>query len=213
MGFDNFIKKLADCDLIGMENWTMLPHMSSIWKSFISDVVPVLKEQTDIAKKTMFFDLADPEKRSEKDIKEAVALLEQFTREGFKTALGLNKKEACELVELYGESICNYKSYPLNKLAEKLYAHIGTEYIVIHPVDRACCISQNGYSEVKGPYCQKPLITTGAGDNFNAGFIYGFMNGYSDKECLLCGVCASGYYVRNAKSPTTAQLAEFISNL
>lgn len=38
----------------------------------------------------------------------------------------------------------------------------------------------------------KPIDTTGAGDSFNAGFIYGFLNGFDFKSCIIYGnACGS----------------------
>ena len=64
-----------------------------------------------------------------------------------------------------------------------------------------------------GPFVQQPKISTGAGDHFNAGFCLGRGAGANLEESLCTGVATSGYYVRNATSPTGKQLAEFIANL
>ena len=210
VGLERFTEIVDESGLVGMENWTMLPRMSDIWKHFLSEVVPQMK--TKPQEKTLFFDLADPEKRSEADIREAVDLIGAFTKCGFQTVLGLNKKEACEIAELYGHAIDDYKGYPLKELCLSLAKHIDACCLVIHPVDRACCYTKDTFYEVEGPFCEHPVLTTGAGDTFNSGFVLGWMNGYSLEECLLCGVGASGYYVRNAKSPETAELADFLKN-
>ena len=66
------------------------------------------------------------------------------------------------------------------------------------------------YFEVEGPFCANPKLTTGAGDNFNAGFIFGCLQGYDPADCLKLGVATSGYYVRNAHSPNLEQVRAFL---
>ena len=76
LGLDDFARIIDACDLVGMENWTMLPGMSGIWTHFLSDVLPRLtRPPRDIH---MFFDLADPEKRSKEDILSALSLIGAF---------------------------------------------------------------------------------------------------------------------------------------
>jgi hypothetical protein len=212
LGLDALVRIVDSCDLVGMENWTMLPGMSDIWTHFLSDVLPRLTRPPEGIH--MFFDLADPEKRDEKDILSALSLIGGFSKKGFQTALGLNKKEACEIAEIFGLPIEDYRAQPLRPLCAYLADRISVDCLVIHPVDSACCFSDDALSFTQGPFCENPVITTGAGDIFNAGFALGWMNGFSMEECLKCGVYASGYYVRRGKSPTAAELAGFIqSNL
>ena len=66
---------------------------------------------------------------------------------------------------------------------------------------------------VRGAVRQQPKISTGAGDHFNAGFCLGRVLGLGLEESLCAGVATSGYYVRNAQSPTGKQLADFIAKL
>ncbi|MEN6622079.1 MAG: hypothetical protein ABFD50_11065 [Smithella sp.] len=60
-----------------------------------------------------------------------------------------------------------------------------------------------------GPFCSRPKLTTGAGNNFNAGFILGQMLGCSDKECLLLGNANSGFYVRKTRNVSYEELIYF----
>ncbi|PID89184.1 MAG: hypothetical protein CSB01_03330 [Bacteroidia bacterium] len=63
---------------------------------------------------------------------------------------------------------------------------------------------------VVGPYTSTPKLTTGAGDNFNAGFCNGLLRGFTTEECLATGVNTSGFYVRNAHSPSKQELIAFL---
>ena len=208
VGLEEFIRIFDASALIGFENWTMVPRMSDIWSNVMVHVLPSLTRPT--REKTIFFDLADPEKRDGADIRTAIDLIGQFTEFGFQTVLGLNKKEACEIFELYDGKIGDYHALPLERLNCRLAERINVTCLVIHPVDRASCVLNGKFTCVDGPYCTDPVLTTGAGDNFNAGFITGWMNDFEPEECLLCGAATSGYYVRKGRSPSTGELAQFL---
>jgi sugar/nucleoside kinase (ribokinase family) len=64
-----------------------------------------------------------------------------------------------------------------------------------------------------GPFVEKPLISTGAGDHFNAGFCLGKLIGADNEISLQLGVGTSGYYVRTANSPSANELADFLHSL
>lgn len=61
-------------------------------------------------------------------------------------------------------------------------------------------------------YRVTPLDTTGAGDSFNAGYLYGFLNGLSPEECLraanFCGASSVQGYGGYEKVPDLKQLKE-----
>lgn len=63
-------------------------------------------------------------------------------------------------------------------------------------------------------YQVKAVDTTGAGDSFNAGFIYGFLKGKEIKDCLKCGNGCGAMSVTalggNTGFPTEAELINFI---
>jgi sugar/nucleoside kinase (ribokinase family) len=82
--------------------------------------------------------------------------------------------------------------------------------IVIHLVDCAAAIVDGKYYYTDGPYTPNPILTTGAGDNFNAGFCLGQLTGSSIQMSLILGVASSGFYVRHAISPTIEELANFL---
>lgn len=209
VGLERLKVLLKECDLFGLENWTMVPYMSDIWKRLLMDILPHLgkREQEPLA----FFDLADPEKRKDRDILEAIELIKSFSSY-FKVILGLNKKEAFEVARVLGvfpeESI--QEEVTLKQLNIAIAESMGIYCVVIHPVDCASAVVEGQYFETKGPYTSKPMLTTGAGDNFNAGFCYGQVLGLPVVESLITGVANSGYYVRNGKSPNIDELLDFL---
>ena len=56
--------------------------------------------------------------------------------------------------------------------------------------------------QVDSMFIKKPKLSTGGGDNFNAGLCFGQLAGLDFEESLYCANGTSGYYVRNAQSPT-----------
>jgi sugar/nucleoside kinase (ribokinase family) len=65
----------------------------------------------------------------------------------------------------------------------------------------------------QGTFDLKPIDTTGAGDSFNAGFIYGYLNGFSLEKCITYGnACGSISVTRigGATSCATLQEVEYL---
>jgi len=82
--------------------------------------------------------------------------------------------------------------------------------LLIHPID-SCYLFQDGNQfYLKGHVVAKPKITTGGGDNFNAGFCYGLLNSLSPEACMLTAMATSGAYVMYGESPTRASLINYI---
>ena len=210
IGVPKLIELINESKLLGLENWTMLPYMSEIWKGLLSEVLPHVKPLDQ--KRYVFFDLADPEKRTKEDIIEALNLIKSFS-DYFNVILGLNLKEAVEIADILGFEEYdpqNIKNIDLKKLVEQVAGKLGIYCLVVHPTTEAATVINGEYFQVTGPYTAKPKLTTGAGDNFNAGFCLGQMLDLSPEQSILLGVATSGYYVRNACSPTLGNVVEFL---
>jgi sugar/nucleoside kinase (ribokinase family) len=206
-GQDKFSAKFCESSLVGFVNWTMLPYMSQLWEALLKEVCPAIKGP----KRIIFFDLADPEKRTKEDILHALDLVGRFEKY-FDVILGLNEKEAHEIAEVYGLKLKSPKLESLMDCCVEIAARLKISTLVIHPVTCALAVSGGTAVSVPGPFVPRPLITTGAGDHFNSGFCLGKLLGFDNSMSLLTGVTTSGYYVRSGKSPTLAQLAEMISD-
>ena len=205
-GLEKFTAKLTSADLVAFVNWTMIPSMSDLWEAVLRDVCPALTAP----RRLMFFDLADPEKRTPKDILHALDLIGQFGRH-FDVILGLNEKEAMEIAEVCGVKPKASTPESLAKTAVGIAAHVRAGTVLIHPVKYALAVTDGKVSLAQGPYAPRPKVTTGAGDHFNSGFCLGKLLGLDNDLSLLAGVGASGYYVRTGQSPAIATLADFLN--
>ncbi len=208
LGIKKLAKIIGQSDLIGMVNWTMIPHMTHIWVKLQKHVLP--KTELNTKRPFVLVDFADPEKRERKDILEALDVLKGFSAYS-KVIFGMNLKEAHEIINVLGL----YKNdiptdIDLETLTRLIAEKMGIYCVLIHPVDRAAAVVGGKYYESPGPYTPTPILTTGAGDNFNAGFCLGQVLGLTIKQSLIIGNGTSGFYVRNGRSPNYTELVDFI---
>jgi sugar/nucleoside kinase (ribokinase family) len=201
-GRDRFAQKFGGSDLVGFVNWTMLSYMSDLWESLLQEICPSMKGP----RRLIFFDLADPEKRTRADILHALDLIGRF-QQYFDVILGLNEKEAHEIGEVFGLRPASATPEALVEFSLLLAKNLKAGTLVVHPVSYALAVSQGQAAMMEGPFTPKPKITTGAGDHFNSGFCLGRLLGLDNAMSLLTGVTTSGYYVRTAQSPSIAQIA------
>ena len=205
-GRGKFIDNFSTADCVGFVNWTMIPYMSDLWESLLQEFCPATH-----SRRKMFFDLADPEKRTPKDIARALELILSFEKY-FEVILGLNEKETYEIGQVLGLKTTNRSRDGLGTLAVEIQKRTPISSLVVHPVSFALAVSDGTASVVDGPFVEKPLITTGAGDHFNSGFCLGKLLGFDNAACVLTGVTCSGFYVRNAQSPFMEDLVSMLRN-
>lgn len=195
----------TQADLVGLQNWTMLPHMSDIWQHVLDDLCPTLPATP---RRSFFFDLADPVKRDPADIRLAVDTVARFQR-FFDTHLGLNESESRQVARVLGYS----GNDDVPAVARFIWEKLQISSVIVHPREYAVAASAAGVVKVNGPFYAQPLISTGAGDHFNAGVCLGKLLGAPDDIALQLGVATSGYYVSTAKTSTSRDLAEFLRSL
>jgi hypothetical protein len=212
MGASKFRAELAAADLVALVNWTMIPNMTGIFRDLVTTVLPALAPRPASAPpRTFFFDLADPEKRTREDLLEALCLIARFGAFG-QVTLGLNLKEAQQVASALGLDAPEKDEASLRTACAALREKLGLATVVIHPRESAACATAAGTAWLPGPYCENPVITTGAGDHFNGGFSQGQLLGLDPESCLALGVCTSGHYVRTAQSPTLDDLERFLTD-
>jgi sugar/nucleoside kinase (ribokinase family) len=187
---------LAEVELVAFTNWTMLSNLNGII-SGLSDIIEKLPK-----KPKVFLDLADPKKRTHEDIREVLDLISAIPAE---TILGMNLSESTIISLVLG-----IKEDEILKRAICIREKLGIAGVVIHPVNGAAIAHEQECVWLEGPYTPQPKLTTGAGDNFNAGFCNGWLSGLEPGQCVAVGVCTSGFYVRNERSGTRQEVTDFM---
>jgi sugar/nucleoside kinase (ribokinase family) len=188
--------------LLAVTNWTQLTEMTPLLVE-MEKVLPVS------ANLTIFVDLADPEKRPKQDLLEVLNLFSRIQKKA-KLILGVNLREAEQVSAVLGipevpEDSVEGGVAASKRIAQKMAIH----GVVIHMVAYASAFVGGVSAGVPGPFCAKPVLTTGAGDHFNGGFAAGVLAGLPLEQCLWTGVCTSGDYVRIGRSPSFGELLAF----
>ncbi|MFA9476693.1 PfkB family carbohydrate kinase [Phycisphaerales bacterium AB-hyl4] len=218
IGRDKFDQLVTSSRLIGMVNWTMLPKQETIWCDLIERVLPNAPATVDGRRRMIFIDLADPAKRTTDDLKHALSMCSKLNKLA-DVVLGMNLKEAGQVAAVLGVAIDGDAEAAIQSTAADIRETLGLHCVVVHPRRGAAAarLGDDGKTvstaAFYGPFVANPKLSTGAGDNFNAGFCLGLLADLTVEQALCTGTATSGYYVRNGASPALDQLAVFCDAL
>lgn len=213
VGLEHLRAIVGSSTLVAMVNWSLCGEVESIWAGLRDELLEPIPQPD---RPAIFIDLSDPAKRSDDDLNGALALLASLSRLAPVT-LGLNLAEAQRVAQVAGLGQIDQPdagpSRGLDRAADQLRARLGLDCVVIHPRKGAGGADASGCAWFDGPFTRRPVLSTGAGDHFNAGFILARTLGLSLAESLASGVATSGAYVRSGASPTLESLAELLDDL
>lgn len=121
--------------------------------------------------------------------------------------LSLNKNEfeiVCGALDWENES------GDIEKTGMRLRETCALECLVVHLMDGAYAFSEEGFVHAPNRYIKEPVISTGGGDNFNAGLTCGLMLGMNHQSAMIMANAVSGYYVTYGKSPSMENVLGYI---
>ncbi|MDR2668238.1 MAG: PfkB family carbohydrate kinase [Puniceicoccales bacterium] len=199
IGAESLGPLLARQRAVAFTNWTMTPNGTEIFERICNGDLRSLPPSAPI-----LFDIADPARRADLEILQFLDVLAKFC-ETHRTYLSLNVKEL-ERIAAIGD--CTDGSDWREKM-EKLHSRWPLEW-VLHRLDGAACYGSCGWCSADGFFTAKPHSTTGGGDHFNGGFVFGLLGGLSIEHALLMGNAVSGAFVRSGRSPDRNSLKAFI---
>ncbi len=204
IGIEPITQLFTEPDLVCLLNWSEIKNSNTIWKGLLTDIL----QKHSIKKETFaFVDLADCSRKSSESIMEAIELLNDFSAH-WKVVLGLNLNEAIHLYKiLKGQELGENE---IETVGRDLYEQLSIHSLVIHYSKQALAWDNTGLHRKNSKFIANPQISTGAGDNFNAGYCAGLLMDLDAETSLLLGHAASHYYMQNGKSPGIAELLNTI---
>jgi hypothetical protein len=196
----------TNANLICLVNWSELDHSNNIWQGLLDDAF--IHNQHN-KQRLFFFDLSDCSKRSKEAISLAINLIKQFGKYG-QVTLSLNRNEANIL---YKTLITGDLPIDMQYTGERLFHQIGIDILIIHTSKTSLSWDKNGSYHHQPAFIAEPKISTGAGDNFNAGFCMAQMLGLNTELSLMMANMTANCYITSGKSPDITALSFYISEL
>lgn len=207
VGMERLTEIFRTARLVAFLNWSEIEQSSDIWEGFIAEILPVLK----IQQERPFFlcDLSDCSRKPKSEIVKLLSLF-RYLLNFYKVIISLNQNEA-ELVANALELAVVPNNTEL--LLKELKAKTEADMVLIHRTTDAWAISDNEIRYANTFFVPKPVLLTGGGDNFNAGFCFAILSGLNLNDSLVFANATSGFYVQNGYSPQTSEIIDFLEGL
>lgn len=205
IGLPKLKEIFTDAGLICLVNWSEPDHSNNMWQGLLDEVFQGAKSR----QRHFFFDLSDCSKRSAEAITTALGLIKQFGKHGHAT-LSLNRNEAGILYKKL-----NNADIPsdLQAIGDALFPQLSLGTLIIHTSKISLAWDASGTYSDTPVFIANPTISTGAGDNFNAGFCIGQLLGLDAGAALILANSSSNCYIKTGQSPTLTVLGHYISGL
>lgn len=195
VGADRLCRLLDEADVVALMNWSEVPQSTDIWRGLLDDIFPVVSGR---GRKEIFIDISDCSRRSPGEIREMISLLRQFARYGDVT-LSLNQNEFDRVAEALPVT---EKGKNTERAGKTILQAGGLTDLILHRLDGAIAFRQGDPIFVPNHKVARPVISTGGGDNFNAGLVFARMSGMDLPEALFFANAVSSYYVAHGRNPS-----------
>lgn len=205
ISIETLVRLYSESNMICLLNWSEIDVSTDIWKGLLKDV---LSKYSADKTQTAFFDLSDCSKREPSLINEALELLKEFSKHT-KVILSLNKNEAGIIYRIL------FNKNPgdgLAEMAKELFEKLQLHTLLLHSAKEVITVRSDECIEMKTFFTAEPKISTGAGDNFNAGYCTGQLLDLELEIAVVLANAVSGIYVRTGISPESKDIIEFLEN-
>jgi sugar/nucleoside kinase (ribokinase family) len=99
----------------------------------------------------------------------------------------------------------------LQDTGNKLLTAVNIQTLIIHSSKISIAWDNDGMHISEPVFIAEPKMSTGAGDNFNAGYCIGKMLGLETEAALALANAASNIYINTGESPGIGKLLSYFS--
>lgn len=191
-------------NVFGLFNWGEVPSMEGIAENFLQEVFPLCQSSR---KKILFVDFSDYSHRSKDEMRNILTLIQRF-REKFRVFLSLNENEFNMLCDITGFS--DEIKGNLVDCGRELLNATRLDLILRHTHYGAQAWDHNGFYSTNNHFIQNPCISTGGGDNFNAGFCLAAMLEMDVTSALIIANATSGAYIKYGSCASIDELIQYL---
>ncbi len=195
VGFGKLIER---SDLLALVNWSEISYSYDLWKGVLENYI---MKEAGTEEKRIFFDLCDISRKSHEEILQVLELIKEFSSFR-KSILSLNRNEA-NLVGI----VIGTKNY--TETGEKLRHKYNINEVIIHGYDESLLVQEGGSFIYRNHYVHRPVVLTGAGDNFNGACCAAFLLGLEGVDCLWFAAKFAEEYVKTGVLPTLEDMKTY----
>lgn len=185
-------------DLLGFFNWGEIPNAQEIWQGFARDILPGLRRKA----RTVVFDLSDCSGRNPENILSVLSVIASY-RPYARVALSANDNEIAAIARALGGETGVFMA-----AGALVYRCGAVDMLVHHSLGYARVFDGDAVETANGIHIENPVLVTGGGDHFNAGFCLGLLCGLAGVECAELGNTVSRLYVSTGESPQPADVLD-----
>lgn len=206
IGIDTLINLYSQSDLLSIVNWSEIDASTNIWKGILSDILPRYQAKH---RQIAFFDLSDCSKRSREVIREALDLIPEFSQHA-RVIVGLNKNEAGLIHHAFFDTA---PGDDLEQTGKSIFERLPVDTLLLHSSRQATAINSSGVYTADTFFVSQPLLSTGAGDNFNAGFVSGLLLNLDIEDAITVANAVAALYISTGISPQISDVTHFLEQL
>lgn len=202
VGFDRLASYLDGAAVLGMGYWAEIADMVSIFEGLADELVPTLSSPPE----HILIDPADVGTRPSKDIKRGGDMLQRLDAM-VPVTMSANRYETIDIANSLRPTTSQRSPETAAEIAREEF---GISRFVTHGATKSALVSESGVFSVDVPREDEPVLSTGAGDHFNAGIILGLIYDLNPHESVALGNAIAGCFVRQGSPPSYEKIKAFL---
>lgn len=202
VGVDQLAAYLDGAAVLGMGYWAEISDLVSIFEGIADEIVPTLNAPPE----HVLIDPADVGTRPSKDLKQARDALQRLDAV-CPVTMSANRYETIDIANSLRSTTADRSPEAAAEIAREEF---GISQFVTHGATKSALATESGIYGVDVPREDEPVLSTGAGDHFNAGFLLGLMYDLGPEESVALGNAVAGCFVRQGDPPTYEKIEAFL---